>query len=67
MDNHIFIHPRNAIFSMVGLMAAIKNDWIGVSLEGTVAIAVLWPLFIQALFWLLYKGHWQKLSEKLFL
>lgn len=45
-----------------GLMAAINNDWIGVSLEGTVAIAVLWPLFIQALFWASLQGARAQLS-----
>ncbi|HOQ32552.1 MAG TPA: tetratricopeptide repeat protein [Candidatus Hydrogenedens sp.] len=35
-----------------GLMITINKDWVSVSLEGTLAFALLWPLLMQGLFWL---------------
>ena len=34
-----------------GLMTSINKDWISVSLGNVILISILWPLFIQALYW----------------
>lgn len=34
-----------------GLMTGINKDWISVSFGSVVSISIIWPLFIQALYW----------------